>query len=846
MPFFILYNLLNDFPNGLDNIQLSNEISLQFPTFLQIQVSDEKVYVLFSTNQSNNKSILDGVIASHNPSTGIDFSSSIASIVSERSSGAGPNNAGFSNILFDQKRFENIPSILEYDIINPERILVKETNSYDISYTAVCKNSQCKMRILINDTTIVDGSEQEATPGSSTESIITCRTIVNIEEGSYITCQLYSPEGDGELIPGTTFIIVSQKALKGESGPTGPQGASGTGSGDVLGVSLGSTNNAIALFDGATGRLLKNSNVIIDEFNTITTPSSINSSSITVNNLPIGADGHFQLKAGSDYSSDTYSHGLDINGSNRIIASVEEGIYRNSVLLSGKSHNADSNIFGVNVSSNSGGTWEPCISVKQGCKIGICNSNPSTELDVIGDMSISGVINGRNINLDGIAQDNHIADTTIHRTINDSGTENTDLWSASKIISELNSQVHVSNDITDFNTSVDNRINIQKGSSNGLATLDSSGKIPTSQLNVSSVTYQGTWNALINIPVITDGVGNKGDYYVISTAGDTNIDGINEWEIGDWIIFNGNSWEKVDNTDAVISVAGKKGNIALDASDIMSGVFSNDRISEASVIQHESKITIGNLIEAPNSSVVGISDHQNLTNKIIDSSTNIITSDKIRNIDGTVSIYTSSAPLPNQVLMATSSTEAKWQNTCSTSSSINDLELPVFDGNSGQFIKGSGIKFYQPSLYDPISSSLSNGDTYYNTSLSQLMLYDINRGKWLSMSTLTEGCGSKKNVSSGKYYKRYGDMTTSESSGSLIQKGTIIYVSCVNSKSAYYTFEILVNNVVIAEFYSGGASAIQDFNVNVDFNSGIISFRNKDGSDNCSNFQATILYKLRA
>lgn len=322
MPFFILYNLLNDFPNGLDNIQLSNEISLQFPTFLQIQVSDEKVYVLFSTNQSNNKSILDGVIASHNPSTGIDFSSSIASIVSERSSEAEPNNTGFSNILFDQKRFENIPSILEYDIINPERILVKEKNSYDISYTAVCKNSQCKMRILINDTTIVDGSEQKATPGSSSESIITCRTIVNIEEGSYITCQLYSPEGDVELIPGTTFSIVSQKALKGESGPTRPQGASGTGSGDVLGVSLGSTNNDIVLFDGVTGRLLKNSNVIIDEFNTITAPSYINSFSITVNNLQIGADGHFQLKAGNDYSSDTYSHGLNINGYNRIIASV--------------------------------------------------------------------------------------------------------------------------------------------------------------------------------------------------------------------------------------------------------------------------------------------------------------------------------------------------------------------------------------------------------------------------------------------------------------------------------------------------------------------------------------------
>lgn len=75
---------------------------------------------------------------------------------------------------------------------------------------------------------------------------------------------------------------------------------------------------------------------------------------------------------------------------------------------------------------------------------------------------------------------------------------------------------------------------------------------------------------------------------------------------------------------------------------------------------------------------------------------------------------------------------------------------------------------------------------------------------------------------------------------------TIAYVSCVNSKSEHYTFEILINDVVVSEFYSGGTSAIQDFNVNVDFNSGIISFRNKDGSDNCSNFQATILYKLRA
>ena len=63
------------------------------------------------------------------------------------------------------------------------------------------------------------------------------------------------------------------------------------------------------------------------------------------------------------------------------------------------------------------------------------------------------------------------------------------------------------------------------------------------------VIYRGTWDAATNDPTLTSGVGTKGDYYVVSVAGSTNLDGITDWQPGDWAIFNGTVWQKVDNTE---------------------------------------------------------------------------------------------------------------------------------------------------------------------------------------------------------------------------------------------------------------------------------------------------------
>ena len=92
--------------------------------------------------------------------------------------------------------------------------------------------------------------------------------------------------------------------------------------------------------------------------------------------------------------------------------------------------------------------------------------------------------------------------------------------------------------------------------------------------------YKGTWNANTNTPALASGVGVAGNYYIVSVAGTTNLDGITDWQVGDWAIYQGSEWEKVDNTDAVVSVNGFTGAVSLSTSNINEGsnlYFTNAR-----------------------------------------------------------------------------------------------------------------------------------------------------------------------------------------------------------------------------------------------------------------------------
>ena len=109
------------------------------------------------------------------------------------------------------------------------------------------------------------------------------------------------------------------------------------------------------------------------------------------------------------------------------------------------------------------------------------------------------------------------------------------------------------------------------------------GKVPTNQLPsaiLGALSYQGTWNASTNSPAVpAAATDNKGWYYVVNTAGSTSIGGINDWQIGDWLVSNGVSWGKIDNSDKVSSVAGKTGAVTLSSADV--GLGNVDDTSDA-------------------------------------------------------------------------------------------------------------------------------------------------------------------------------------------------------------------------------------------------------------------------
>ena len=103
------------------------------------------------------------------------------------------------------------------------------------------------------------------------------------------------------------------------------------------------------------------------------------------------------------------------------------------------------------------------------------------------------------------------------------------------------------------------------------AHLNSSGKVPFEELDDSilgNLQYQGTWDAEHNNPNLPLVPSKKGQYWIVSHGGERFE---LEFETGDWIIAGDGVWQKIDNTDTIISINGKRGVVVLNAEDIPYG-----------------------------------------------------------------------------------------------------------------------------------------------------------------------------------------------------------------------------------------------------------------------------------
>ena len=117
----------------------------------------------------------------------------------------------------------------------------------------------------------------------------------------------------------------------------------------------------------------------------------------------------------------------------------------------------------------------------------------------------------------------------------------------------------LSNIGTNTHAQIDTFIN-SKGQGNGIAPLDSGGKLFATMLPdsiVGALEYKGTFDASGgSYPANPE----TGWYYVCSVGG--TISGT-VYGTGDWAVYNGSTWDHLDASDAVTSVDGLTGAVSL-------------------------------------------------------------------------------------------------------------------------------------------------------------------------------------------------------------------------------------------------------------------------------------------
>ena len=141
---------------------------------------------------------------------------------------------------------------------------------------------------------------------------------------------------------------------------------------------------------------------------------------------------------------------------------------------------------------------------------------------------------------------------------------------------------YVLDTLASLQTQINNLIPSQTGNAGKFLTTN--GSVLSWADVAGGLDYQGTWNASTNTPTLASGVGTNGYYYVVSVDGTTTLDGISDWKAGDWLLFNGTVWQKIDQSWAI---AGANDNITS-----MTGITGG--ISSPDFVQFDTGATVTN------------------------------------------------------------------------------------------------------------------------------------------------------------------------------------------------------------------------------------------------------------
>ena len=120
---------------------------------------------------------------------------------------------------------------------------------------------------------------------------------------------------------------------------------------------------------------------------------------------------------------------------------------------------------------------------------------------------------------------------------------------------------YVLDTLASLQTQITNLIPSQTGNSGKFLTTNGTS---TSWASVAGgLSYQGTWNATTNTPTLASSTGTNGYYYIVATAGSTNLNGITNWQIGDWLMYNGTVWQKIDQSETLQTITSTDGSVTV-------------------------------------------------------------------------------------------------------------------------------------------------------------------------------------------------------------------------------------------------------------------------------------------